>query len=278
MSHRWKSDPHGPEGPYAILGGTKFLPEGCCQEFLAVSADEIELVPYFMTDAEAAATPLAALTAWRATMIKADVQAGQNVLVTGIGGGVALFCLQFALAQGANVYVTSGSEEKVNKAKALGAKDGVDYKDKDWEKTLLAILPEERPYLDSVIDSAGGDIVFKAFKLLRAGGIISTYGMTLGPKVVFPMAAVMKNIEVMSIRHFTGVALLNWYAQQMKGSTMGSRKEFKELVEFIRVKRIQPVVSSVHAFDKVEDAFEIMKAGTNFGKLVIQITNDSAKL
>ena len=94
-----------------------------------VPVDEIEECPGFLSDKEAAATPLAALTAWRATIIKAAVNPGDQVPITGIGGGVAIFCLQLAAAYGAKVYVTSGSEEKLNTAKALGAVGRVNYKD-----------------------------------------------------------------------------------------------------------------------------------------------------
>ena len=157
---------------------------------------EVEECPSFLSDEEAAATPLAALTAWRATLIKAGVKAGDHVLITGIGGGVALFCLQLAVAYGAKVYVSSGSEEKLEKAERLGASGGVNYKDSEWTKRLAEMLPADHPFLDSVIDSAGGDIVMQSLRLLRFGGVISSYGMTLGPKTVFPMQAVMKNIEV----------------------------------------------------------------------------------
>ncbi|OQU97837.1 Thiolase, domain-containing protein [Cladophialophora immunda] len=248
----WKCDPAGPESAFSILGGTVNLKNGCCQEYIAVPAAEIELCPVHLSDQEAAAIPLAALTAWRATFVKAEVKPGQNVFITGIGGGVALFCLQFALARGAVVYVSSGSEDKLSKAKALGATAGVNYKDSKWSEQLKDLLPPERPYLDAIIDGAGGDIVSRSLHLLKAGGIISSYGMTLGPKVTFSMSAVMRNIE-------------------LRGSTMGSREEFRKMVEYVSEKRIKPVVDSVHAFENVEDAFTLMKERKNFGKLVIEI-------
>ncbi|EXJ68028.1 uncharacterized protein A1O5_08643 [Cladophialophora psammophila CBS 110553] len=192
----WKSDPKGPESDISILGGTVKLKNGCCQEYIAVPAAEIEPCPAHLSDSEAAAIPLAALTAWRATIVKAEVQPGHNVLITGIGGGVALFCLQFALLRGASVYVSSGSEDKISKAKALGATAGVNYKNVRWNEQLLDLLPSERPYLDAIIDGAGGDVVWRSLNLLRTGGIIASYGMTLGPKITFSMPAVMKNIEV----------------------------------------------------------------------------------
>jgi NADPH:quinone reductase-like Zn-dependent oxidoreductase len=170
--------------------------QGCCQEYLSVPIAEIEECPPFLSDEEAAATPLAALTAWRVAIIKAAVKPGDQVLITGIGGGVAIFCLQLAVAYGAKVYVTSGNEEKLRKAKDLGAVGGVNYKDPEWTAKLAEMLPKDKGWLDSVIDSAGGDIVKESLRLLKHGGIISSYGMTLGPKIIFPMQAVMKNIEV----------------------------------------------------------------------------------
>jgi NADPH:quinone reductase-like Zn-dependent oxidoreductase len=163
---------------------------------MSVPITEIEECPSFLSDEEAAATPLAALTAWRATIIKAAIRPGDQILITGIGGGVAIFCLQLAVAYGAKVYVTSGDEEKLRKAKDLGAVGGVNYKDPKWASRLAEMLPGERGWLDSVIDSAGGDIVKESLRLLRYGGVISSYGMTLGPNIMFPMQAVMKNIEV----------------------------------------------------------------------------------
>jgi NADPH:quinone reductase-like Zn-dependent oxidoreductase len=172
------------------------MKEGCCQEYMAVPISEVEECPSFLSDEEAAATPLAALTAWRATFIKAAVQPGDQILITGIGGGVAIFCLQLAVASGAKVYVTSGNEEKLAKAKKLGAIGGVNYKDPEWSQKLVELLPADKQFLDSVIDSAGGDIVKQSLRLLKHGGILSTYGMTLGPVTPFLMQAVMKNIEV----------------------------------------------------------------------------------
>lgn len=103
--------------------------------------------------------------------------------------------MQFSIARGAAVFVTSSSQQKLCKAKELGASAGVNYQDLDWEKTLLKLLPKTRPYLDVVIDGAGGDIVNRTSSLLKHGGIIVSYGLTLGPHV-FSIKALLKNIEV----------------------------------------------------------------------------------
>jgi NADPH:quinone reductase-like Zn-dependent oxidoreductase len=92
---------------------------------------------------------------------------GRNILITGIGGGVALMALQFAVAQGCNVYVTSGDEKKLEKARQLGAKGGVNYKENGWEKKLQALLPKDRKWVDAIVDGAGGDVVNKGSRLLK---------------------------------------------------------------------------------------------------------------
>lgn len=259
----WKDDPTGPEtGNYATLGGTKFLPNGTLQEYVAYPAEDIEEMPLHMSNTEAAALPLCGLTAYRATFTKGQVSAGKNVLITGIGGGVALHALQFAAARGATVFVTSSSEEKLRKAKELGASAGVNYKDAEWEKKLGKLLPRARPYLDVVIDGAGGDIVNRTTGLLKPGGIIVSYGFTLGPQAPFTIKALLKNIE-------------------MRGSTMGSRKEFADMVDLVRNKQIHPVISHVvNGMDKTDECFEIMRKAENFGKLVVTVSteSDQAKL
>lgn len=175
----WKDDPDGPEdaGGYKILGGTKVSPLGTGVDEMLIDAGELEEAPSHLDSFQAAALPLAGLTAWRATMVKSgNAKPGRNILVTGIGGGVAIMALLFAVKAGANVYVTSGSAEKIARAKEMGAKGGVDYKEKTWEKTLKGMLPKERPWLDAIVDGAGGDVCSKAVKLLKLGGVISQYG------------------------------------------------------------------------------------------------------
>ncbi len=124
----WKDDPDGPEdGEYRILGGTKLNPNGTGQEYMLVEAGEVEEAPPHLADAEAAALPLTGLTAWRAVVGKVGrrrLGAGRRLLVTGIGGGVALMALMFTRELGTEVWVTSGSEEKIQRAVELGARGG----------------------------------------------------------------------------------------------------------------------------------------------------------
>ena len=257
----WRDDPTAPEGTYTVLGGTSTTKLGTLQEMIAVPGDDVELVPTHLSNEEAAALPLAGLTDWRALVTKsANAEPGRNILVTGIGGGVALMVLLFAVAKGCNVFVSSSSPEKIDRAKRLGAKDGVIYTDeKGWPKTLREMLPTDRPFLDAVIDGAGGDIVGSTWKLFKPGGVIVSYGMTSLRPPSLPMQAVMKNID-------------------LKGSTMGSQREFREMVHFVSEKRIIPVVQRVvlgiENLEGIEGLFEDLKKGTQFGKLVVKIDPD----
>ncbi|RMD40507.1 hypothetical protein DV735_g4622, partial [Chaetothyriales sp. CBS 134920] len=279
----WSDSVEGPEeeGGYKILGGTKLYPNGTLQEYILIEQSELEEAPHHLTAVEAAALPLTGLTAWRAVYIKCgphNLKPGKNILVTGIGGGVALMALELARAAGANVWVTSSSEEKIQRAVQLGAAGGVNYKEENWDKKLLGILPKENKQIDAIVDGAGSDVVDKGTRILKAsqpaglidhvlcvlicrqaGGIISVYGMTVNPVMPFSMRAVLKNIEV-------------------KGSTMGSRKEFKDMIDFINTNKARPVVSRVVQgldLDAVNSLFGDMKQASQFGKLVVEISPET---
>ncbi|KAA1115260.1 hypothetical protein PGT21_034356 [Puccinia graminis f. sp. tritici] len=253
----WTNDPRGPDVPgkaFGILGGThETNGVGTFTEFINIPANHCVPSPSHLNALSASAVPLAGLTAFRAVFNKAQVKPSSNVLVTGIGGGVAIWALQFCVAIGANVWVTSSSEEKINHACRLGAKAGVNYKEDSWPGRLSSLLPTETPFLDVVIDSGGGDIAQKCSKILRPGGIIVNFGCTSGRPLSFTMSEVLKNVE-------------------LRGSTMGSLKEFKEMVEFVHKHNIEPVVYKIlRGFEQVEDGFQIMKAGQQFGKVVVVI-------
>ncbi|OWP04189.1 hypothetical protein B2J93_668 [Marssonina coronariae] len=258
----WTDCPEGPEAPagYQILGGTKAIPLGTLQEVVAIHEDEVEEAPAHLSRTEAAALPLTGLTAWRAYVTKSgNALPGRNILITGIGGGVALNVLQFVVAMAGNAFVTSGSLDKIDRAKEMGAKGGVIYKTEGWEKELKKILPQDRPYIDAVIDGAGSDVIAKGTKLLKHGGVVVQYGMTVSPKMDWSMNAVLKNLE-------------------LRGSTMGSRREFKDMVAFVNEKKIKPVISrSVKGLENMKDIdglFDDIKNGSQFGKLVIDLLSE----
>lgn len=258
----WDSNPEGPEdmSEFSAIGGIGAYNLGTAQDYIIVDESEVEPCPDQLTSVEGAALPSVGLTAWRALVTKSgNAKPGHNILVTGIGGGVALQLLQFGMALGCNIYVTSGDDVKISKALQMGAKGGVNYKNDAWEKALAEILPAERPYLDAVIDGAGGDIVSKTMNILKPGGVISCYGMTVSPVMDWFMHAVLKNIE-------------------LKGCTLGSRVEFKEMVGFVAAHKLKPVISKtakgLDSLDAIEELFEDLKTSKQFGKLVIEISSE----
>ncbi|CAO3647298.1 unnamed protein product [Cunninghamella blakesleeana] len=252
--HGWIKDPRGPEGDYFILGLLPCI--GTLTDTVVVETEELVECPDHLSTTEAAALPLAGLTAYRALFTKSKIQKGDHVLITGIGGGVALFAMQFAIAAGAYVYVTSSKPRKIQQAIQLGAIGGVNYKDANCISELKKLLNGN--LLSAVIDGAGGSLYNQYAKVMKRGGIIANYGQTAGgPGVNFSMTNVLKNIDLC-------------------GSTMGSRQEFQEMVNFVGKHKIKPIVSHVWqglTESSIHEAINTMKNGEQFGKLVLEINN-----
>ncbi|MDQ3002795.1 MAG: zinc-binding dehydrogenase [Fibrobacterota bacterium] len=231
---------------FRILG----LPDpGTFAEWIKVPAANLAPMPPHLSFEEAASLPLAGLTAYRALFTRGRIQAGENLLVTGIGGGVALFLLRFGLAAKAQVFVTSGSEEKLRRAFDLGAAGGVNYKDEKWAETLQ----EKAGPFDCIIDSAGGPGFPKLCDLSRPGGRLVFFGATVGNPQELPLRK------------------LFWRQLSLLGSTMGSPQEFMEMVRFVEEKQIRPVVDGVYPFEQVDEALRRMDNAGQFGKLVLKI-------
>ncbi len=229
---------------YEVLG----MPhDGTFAEYIAIPEASVYPCPEHLTDAEAAAFPLAGLTGYRALMTRASAKTSDTVLVTGAGGGVATMVIQLAVALGCAVYVTSSSTEKIAFAKTLGAKGGVNYTDDDWIDQLKGMTEG----LDVVVDGAGGEGFSKLSKLMKPGGRMAFYGGTRGtiPKL---------NPQV-----------LFWRQVTIAGSTMGSPKEFEAMLTFVSKHKIRPVVDSVRPLEELPAALARMDAGEQRGKLVV---------
>jgi NADPH:quinone reductase-like Zn-dependent oxidoreductase len=249
-SHNWGSDPRFYSKDFKILG----MPDnGTFAEYLKIEAKYLTLKPDFLSFEQAAAVPLAGLTGWRALMSRARMQAGERLLVTGIGGGVALFVLQFAVATGVEVWVTSGSDDKIQKAIALGAKGGVNYEDPNWAKNLIAATGGDRSgYFDVIIDSAGGPSFAKLIDVATAGARICFFGGTTGNITdIIPGKVFFKQLNIM-------------------GSTMGTETEFGDMVRFIEEKKIVPIIDEIFSLDNAEAALRRMDAGSQFGKIILK--------
>ena len=242
----WEDDPKVQPMKYSILG----MPtNGCMADYLVVDATQLALKPEHLSYAAAAALPLGGLTAYRALISRAQATKKDRVLISGVGGGVALFACQFAIALGAEVYVTSGSEEKIQKAIALGAKGGVNYKTENWSQQLLEMADGG---FDVIVDSAGGD-GFKYFLDVAAmGGRIVFYGGTKGSFKVNPQK-------------------MFWKQLSMYGSTMGNSAEFGQMLDFVNQTKLVPVVDSTWKLEDGPTAFEHMNQGKQFGKIVFEI-------
>jgi NADPH:quinone reductase-like Zn-dependent oxidoreductase len=244
-NQNWGNDPRHPQKNYTILG----MPtNGVFAEYIAIPADRLHEKPAYLSASEAAAVPLAALTAYRACFYKGQIKAGDNVLVTGIGGGVAQFAAQFAVAVGANVWVTSGSDEKIQTMLQYGIKGGVNYKQTDWHKELLKMTEG----FDVIIDSAGGNDFNLLLKTLKMSATLVFYGATLG------------SVKLDMPRVFFG-------QYTIKGTTMGNDQEFAEMLKFISKHQIHPIIDSIRPFNQIIEAFNAMRDGQIFGKVVIAL-------
>lgn len=233
-------------GSFRILG----LPDdGTFAEYVKVPVRNLVEKAVHLSFEEAAALPLAGVTAYRALMTRARVRPGEKVLITGIGGGVALFALQFAVAAGAEVIVTSGSAEKLDKAMAMGAAGGANYRDKGWVEMLKSLAGA----FDVIIDGAAGDGVNDLFDLAMPGGRVVFYGATRG-----------NPSDVVARRIF-------WKQLNVLGSTMGSPTDFASMVSFVEQHKIRPVVDRVFPFENGEAAFRWMDDAMQFGKIVIKV-------
>jgi zinc-binding alcohol dehydrogenase/oxidoreductase len=232
---------------FRILG----LPDdGTYAECVKVPATHVHRKPAEWTWHEAAALPLAGLTAYRAVVTRAQVQPGEHVLVTGIGGGVAVAALQISGARGARVVVTSGSDAKLERAKLLGAIGGVNYKNADWTKSLVE-MTSGGP--DVVIDSVGGETLAKAVEITKPGGRIVTYGATTGP------------IPQLEIRR------VFWKQLSILGSTMGTPREFAAMLELYASSGIRPIVDRSFPLAEAAAAHLRMEEAGQFGKIVLAI-------
>ena len=246
-SFNWGSGTQYQGSDFHILG----LPEnGTFAEKVLVPFDNLVKKPDHLNWDQAAALPLAGVTAYRALFTRCKLKKGENVLVTGAGGGVALFAIQFALASGAKVWVTSGSDEKIEKAVALGVAGGENYKGDEWDKNLKS----ETGGFDVIIDSAGGDQFAKLITLCKPGARVGIYGGTLG------------KINQLSPQ------ILFWKQISIMGSTMGSPGDFKKMVQFVEKHQIIPVIDSIFDLKDGNAALERMASGKHFGKIVLRIS------
>lgn len=234
---------------YGILG--EHAP-GTCAEAVRVPETSVWPLADGVAWSDAAAYPLATLTAWRMLTTRAKVRAGEVVLIWGIGGGVALAALGIAKLLGARVLVTSSSDEKLARAKALGADEGINHARSDVAKEVRRLSGKRGA--DVVVDSVGEKTWETSTRALARGGRIVTCGGTSGPMIT------------------TDVRKLFWHHWTILGSTMGNHREFGAIVTLLARGQLRPVVDRVYPLEQGPDAFRRLAGGEQFGKIVLEVS------
>lgn len=244
----WGEDERVQSKEFQILG----LPDqGSFAEAIAIPSQFVYDAPKHLNDAEAAALPLAGITAFRAFFTKCNPVKGENLFLTGIGGGVALQVLQFATAYGVNVYVSSSDDAKIQKAIALGARAGVNYQNENWDEELLSMSGG----VHMIIDSAGGATFQKLLRVCLPAARICIYGGTQG------------NIPELSPQ------VIYWKQLTITGSVMGTQSEFQQMLNFVERHDIIPIVDSIFPMKDISAAFNRMERKEQFGKIVLKINS-----
>jgi zinc-binding alcohol dehydrogenase/oxidoreductase len=242
----WGTNREAPASDFGLLG----MPfPGTIAEYICVPEDDLAPKPAFMSFEEAAAMPLTALTSWRALMFKGRLQAGETVLISGVGGGVATFGLAFAAAKGANVYVTGESEEVIERARAMGAKGGLLFTDPDWRKQIGKLTGG----IDVVLDGAPSPSLPNYIRAIKPGARIVIYGSTAGNEIGLNATDLfLKSASIV-------------------GSQVGDPQDFRDMLAFADEHRLKPVIERSYPLDQAKEALIHLRDHHSFGKIVITI-------
>jgi zinc-binding alcohol dehydrogenase/oxidoreductase len=243
----WGDDPRIWDPQSSLLG----MPHhGTFAEYVSVPAQNVYAKPARLTDAQAAALPLAGLTAYRAVFTRGRCTAGDVVLIPGVGGGVQTFALQFAKSAGARTIVTSSSDAKLERARALGADVCINYRtSENWSKEVRA-QSGGGPTL--VIDSVGGETFAKALDVARPGARVVTYGGTTGDAKIRMFSVFWKHLDIL-------------------GTSMGSPSDFRSMLDLFATTDLLPAIDEIVPLADVVPAANRVAAGEQFGKVLLQI-------
>lgn len=230
----------------AAIGGPR---DGVLAEYLVAGAEHLVAVPPHLTDEQAATLPIAGVTAWVA-LTEANTRPGEVVVVQGTGG-VSIFALQFARQMGARVIVLSGSDEKLARARVLGAWETIHYRrTPEWQDAVMELTGGEGAH--HVLDVGGADTIDRSLDAIRPGGHVSIIGFLSGTELRFDIRKVLRRKAV------------------LHGLTVGSRAAFEEMNAAIDAWRLEPVVDRVFTREQVREAYESIAAGGHFGKIAIR--------
>jgi NADPH:quinone reductase-like Zn-dependent oxidoreductase len=223
--------------------------DGTMAEYLVVPAECVVSVPAHLSDVEAATLPTAAVTAWRALVTEGRMKAGETVLIQGTGG-VSLFALQFAKLLGLKTIITSSSDEKLARARTLGADITINYRqDPTWGLTARNLT--NGVGVDLVMEVGGAATVEQSLRSVRTGGTLSMIGVLSGAQMQIPLGQVVT-------RHI-----------KMQGITVGSRDDFESMAAAITLHKLHPVVDRIFPFEELRGALEYLSLGQHFGKICI---------
>ena len=226
--------------------------DGTYAQYVKVAPENCFPVPSYMTFDEAAAFPLVFVTVWRMLVTNARLQPGETLLIIGIGGGVASAALQVAKRIGALVIVTSGSDEKLEHAKALGAEHGINHRGKNFADEVK-LLTDNRG-VDVVLDSVAGEVWQKSLNSLAHGGRLVTCGATAGGEP-------NDDLNMMVSKEL-----------KIYGSTLGSREDVRQLLNFLDVTRIHPIIDRKFPLKEAAAAQQRMEDGKQFGKILLGVS------
>lgn len=241
----WGEREDAPAPGFEVLGGPR---DGTYSELISLPEENLFPKPAGLSWEEAAAFPLAAVTAYRGLFSRGQLQAGETVLVLGAGSGVSTFVVQLAVQAGARVLVTSSSDDKIERAQELGALGGVNYATtEDWPAAIAEFGP-----VDLVLDSVGSTWQ-QSLDAVRPGGRVVVFGGTGGTEVA------------LQVRPF-------YFKQQsLHGTQLGSPRDFESLLRMLEDAIWRPVIDSVTPLAEAEKALARMETGQHFGKLVLSI-------
>lgn len=247
----WGASQQHADDSFSVLGMPS---DGTFADEICIAASQLADKPRHLSWAEAAALPLAGLTAYRALCVRGRLRPGETVLVPGIGSGVSTMALILAKHLGARVIVTSGSDEKCQKALALGADFAVNHRSPDWDRQVQKWCGKALPSL--VVDGAGGETWAKCVGLVAPAGRIVSYGATAG-------------LATLDLRR------LFWRQIDVLGSTMGSERDFAEMVALFSAGSLRPLVDQTVPLSQASAAFDRMEQGEHMGKIVLAIADST---
>jgi NADPH:quinone reductase-like Zn-dependent oxidoreductase len=243
---RWIGGPPTADLQASALGGSI---DGMLREYAVLEEDGVVKLPPHLSFEEGATLPCAAVTAWQALVEHAHLVAGQSVLVQGTGG-VSIFALQFARLMGAQVILTSSSDDKLARAKQLGAGHLVNYKtNPDWEKEVVEVSGEG---VDHVVEVGGPGTLAQSLRAIRIGGKITMIGVLSGAADINPMLIFARRANV-------------------QGISVGSRQMFEAMNRAISVGGLKPVIDKLFPFDAAPSAYRHLQSAQHFGKIVIRV-------